>query len=67
LESYGTARGVLLPNIGGVSTYDEQIRIAADKGQLPHDDRRDHWQVERFEVEKGAEPLPLTTTRRGDA
>jgi MEMO1 family protein len=64
--SYGAARGVLLPNIDGVSTYDEQIRIAADKGQLPHD-RRDHWQIERFEVEKGAEPLPLTTSRPGNA
>jgi len=39
--SYGTACGVLLPNIDGVSTYDEQIRIAADKGPLPHE-RRDH-------------------------
>ena len=64
--SCGTARGVLLPNIEGVSTYEEQIRIAADKGQLPRD-RREHWQLERFEVDKGAEPLPLTTTRRGDA
>lgn len=64
--SCGAAQGVLLPNIDGVSTYIEQIRIAADKGQLPLD-RRDHWQLARFEVERGAEPLPLTTTRRGDA
>lgn len=64
--SCGAARGVLLPNIDGVSTSEEQVRIAADKGQLPQD-QRDHWQLERFEVEKGAEPMPLTTTRRGDA
>ena len=65
IVSHGAARGVLLPNVDGVSTYQEQIRIAAEKGQLPQQ-RRDHWQIERFEVQKGAEAL-LTTTRRGDA
>jgi len=66
IVSCGSARGVLLPNIEGVSTYQEQIRIAADKGQLPLQ-RRDDWQIERFEVQKCAEALPLTTMRRGDA
>lgn len=66
IVSCGSARGVLLPNVEGVSTYEQQIRIAADKGELPRD-RQGEWQIERFEVQKGAEELPLTTTRRGDA
>jgi AMMECR1 domain-containing protein len=58
------ARGVLLPDIPGISTVEEQVRIAASKAQLPSDRP---WTVERFEVLKGAETRPLTTTRRGNA
>jgi AMMECR1 domain-containing protein len=64
IVSCGPARGVLLPDVEGVTTVAEQIAIAADKGRLPPDQA---WEIERFEALKCAEDLPLTTTRRGDA
>jgi AmmeMemoRadiSam system protein A len=67
--SSGRARGVLLPGVEGVDTVEEQLRIAAAKGQLPSSRS---WVIERFDVQKcedGPEPAEpkLTTTRRGDA
>jgi AmmeMemoRadiSam system protein A len=59
IVSSGTARGVLLPDIPGVTTVDEQLRIAASKAGLASDVP---WSVERFEVKKGGETVPLTTT-----
>jgi AmmeMemoRadiSam system protein A len=64
IVSCGSARGVLLPDVEGVNTVAEQVRIAAEKGGLPRDEP---WEIERFEVLKGAEALPLTSARRGDA
>ncbi|HET8931947.1 MAG TPA: AmmeMemoRadiSam system protein A [Polyangiales bacterium] len=64
IVSCGGARGVLLPDVEGVDTVEDQIRIAADKGGLP---ANRPWEIERFEVLKHAEELPLTTARRGDA
>jgi len=48
--SSGRARGVLLPGIEGVDTVEEQLRLAAAKGQLPASRT---WVIERFEVMKG--------------
>ncbi len=50
--SAGRARGVLLPDVEGVDTVEEQLRIAAAKGQLPPGRA---WTIERFEVQKHAE------------
>ena len=41
-------RGVLLPDLEGVDTVEDQIRIAADKGRIDLD--FDDYQLERFEV-----------------
>ena len=41
-------RGLLLPDLDGVDTVDEQIDIAARKGGI--DPARDSWRLERFEV-----------------
>ena len=41
-------RGLLLPNLDGVDTAEEQVEIAARKGQINL--KRDRWQLERFEV-----------------
>lgn len=67
IVSSGLARGVLLPDIAGVTTAQDQVRIAASKGRLPPDRPDQPWTIERFEVRKGAETVPLTTTRVGHA
>jgi AmmeMemoRadiSam system protein A len=41
-------RGLLLPDLDGVDTIEQQVRIAARKGGIDLD--RDDWQLERFEV-----------------
>ena len=41
-------RGLLLPDLDGIDTVDEQVRIAAQKGHI--DLRRDRYSLERFEV-----------------
>ena len=41
-------RGVLLPDLDGIDTADEQVSIAARKGGI--DLRRDDYHLERFEV-----------------
>ncbi|MBR3159788.1 MAG: AmmeMemoRadiSam system protein A [Atopobiaceae bacterium] len=41
-------RGLLLPDLDGVDTVDEQVRIAAQKGQIDLD--FDDYRLERFEV-----------------
>ena len=41
-------RGLLLPDLDGVDTVDEQLRIAAQKGRIELD--FDDYQLERFEV-----------------
>jgi AmmeMemoRadiSam system protein A len=50
--SAGRSRGVLLPDIDGVDTVEEQLRIAAAKGHLP---AGRSWVIERFEVQKQTE------------
>jgi hypothetical protein len=52
--SSGRARGVLLPDVQGVDTVEEQLRIAAAKGQLPASRA---WVIERFEVQKCEDAL----------
>lgn len=54
--SSGRARGVLLPNVPEVNTVEEQLRIAAAKGQLPPGRP---WVIERFEVAKATETPAL--------
>jgi AMMECR1 domain-containing protein len=41
-------RGLLLPDLDGVDTVDEQLRIAAQKGRIDLD--FDDYRLERFEV-----------------
>jgi AMMECR1 domain-containing protein len=41
-------RGLLLPDLDGVDTVDEQVRIAAQKGRI--DLRWDDYSLQRFEV-----------------
>jgi AmmeMemoRadiSam system protein A len=61
--SSGRARGVLLPNVPEVNTVEEQLRIAAAKGQLPPGRP---WVIERFEVSKATEtPAPQPSLRNG--
>jgi AmmeMemoRadiSam system protein A len=63
--SSGRARGVLLPNVPEVNTVEDQLRIAASKGQLPPGRP---WIIERFEVAKAVEvPGQLMTVRGGRA
>lgn len=50
--SAGRARGVLLPDIEGVDTVEEQLRIVAAKAQLPAGRA---WTIERFDVQKLSE------------
>jgi MEMO1 family protein len=50
--SAGSSRGVLLPDIEGVDTVEEQLRIAAAKGHLR---AGRPWTIERFEVQKCCE------------
>lgn len=45
----GSRRGLLLPDIGGVNTVDEQVSIAARKGGI---DLSFPYTLERFEVER---------------
>ncbi|MET0388030.1 MAG: AmmeMemoRadiSam system protein A [Polyangiales bacterium] len=65
--SSGRARGVLLPGLEGVDTVEEQLRLAAAKGQLPTSRT---WVIERFDVQTeadGPEALGITTMRGGHA
>lgn len=65
--SSGRARGVLLPNVDGVDTVEEQLRLAAAKGQLP---ASRSWVIERFEVMKGEDAVEQASAahvRPGDA
>ena len=48
IVSCGGRRGLLLPDLDGVDTVDEQVRIAARKGGI--DLRWDDYRLERFEV-----------------
>ena len=45
--SYGYKRGLLLPNLDGVDTVEEQIRIARQKGGIREDEP---YSLQRFEV-----------------
>jgi MEMO1 family protein len=58
--SAGRARGVLLPDIEGVDTIEEQLRIAAGKGHLPAGRT---WTIERFTVQKECEGRPSEPPR----
>lgn len=46
--SRGRRRGLLLPNLEGVDTVEEQIRIAKQKAGIP--DEAEDVRLERFEV-----------------
>ena len=45
--SHGIKRGLLLPNLDGVDTVEDQIRIARQKGGIRESE---HYSLERFEV-----------------
>ncbi|MCR5006332.1 MAG: AmmeMemoRadiSam system protein A [Clostridiales bacterium] len=47
--SHGRKRGLLLPNLDGVDTVEEQIEIARQKGGIRESEP---YQLERFEVER---------------
>lgn len=50
IVSSGKRRGVLLPDIEGVDTVEEQLSIAAEKGGI--DLKKDKYKLERFTVER---------------
>ena len=45
--SHGLKRGLLLPNLDGVDTVEDQIRIARQKGGIGE---HEPYRLERFEV-----------------
>jgi AmmeMemoRadiSam system protein A/AmmeMemoRadiSam system protein B len=47
IVSSGMRRGLLLPDLEGVDTVEEQLRIACDKGNIDFDEG---YKIERFEV-----------------
>lgn len=47
IVSLGMRRGLLLPDLEGVNTVDEQLQIACDKANIDFDD---DYKIERFEV-----------------
>ncbi len=47
IVSLGMRRGLLLPDLEGVNTVDEQLQIACDKADIDFDD---DYKIERFEV-----------------
>lgn len=47
IVSFGGRRGLLLPDLEGVDTVEEQLRIACDKASI---DFNEDYKVERFEV-----------------
>jgi AMMECR1 domain-containing protein len=47
IVSRGNRRGLLLPDLEGVDTVEEQLRIACDKANIDFDEDYD---IERFEV-----------------
>jgi hypothetical protein len=56
----------LLPNTPEVHTVEEQLRLAAAKGQLPVSRT---WVIERFEVSRGEDAVleAESSARRADA
>jgi len=48
--SFGRKNGVLLPDLEGVDTIEEQLSIAAEKGGI--DLEEDEYKLERFEVKR---------------
>jgi AmmeMemoRadiSam system protein A len=47
IVSSGVRRGLLLPDLEGVDTIEEQLQIACDKGDIDFDE---DYKIERFEV-----------------
>ncbi|WP_297421382.1 AmmeMemoRadiSam system protein A [Clostridium sp.] len=47
IVSSGRRRGLLLPDLEGVNTVEEQLQIACDKGDIDFDE---NYNIERFEV-----------------
>ena len=43
----GYKRGLLLPNLEGIDTVEDQVKIAMQKGSI---DETDDYELERFEV-----------------
>ena len=51
--SAGSRRGLLLPNVDGVDTVEEQLKIACQKGKI---ERNEDFELARFEVLKICDP-----------
>jgi AmmeMemoRadiSam system protein A len=49
IVSRGRKRGVLLPDLEGVDTVEEQLEIALQKAEIP---RNQKYEIERFEVKR---------------
>ncbi|MBR34896.1 MAG: hypothetical protein CMH78_05430 [Nitrospinae bacterium] len=49
LVSSKSKKGVLLPDLEGVDTIDEQLRISKSKGDIAH---REKFEIQRFEVKR---------------
>ena len=49
LVSSKSKKGVLLPDLEGVDTIDEQLRISKSKGGIAH---REKFEIQRFEVKR---------------
>ena len=47
--SAGSRRGLLLPNVDGIDTVEEQLKVACEKGKI---DRDENFELARFEVLK---------------
>lgn len=47
IVTYGSRRGLLLPNLEGVKTIEKQLAIALDKAGI---DPNDDYEIERFKV-----------------
>ena len=50
IVSSGYKRGLLLPDLDGIDNIDQQVRIAAMKGNIDLD--KEEYKLERFEVKR---------------
>ena len=51
--SAGSRRGLLLPNVDGINSVEEQLKVACQKGKI---DRHEDLKLARFEVLKICDP-----------
>ncbi len=49
IVSCKSKKGVLLPDLKGIDTIEEQLRIAKDKGGIAHQEK---FEIQRFEVKR---------------